>query len=86
MAFWRGEGEMWRKATWPCEELSLGRKRETGREGNTEAEDCCFPLVKLASFDLKLLGKLMAHSVRRKCHKISYETYLPVMQEISSPV
>lgn len=85
---------MWRKAAWPCEELSLGRKKETGREGNTEAEGCCFPLVKLASFDLKLLGKLMAHSLRRKClkisykkkKKISYETYLLAMQEISSPV
>ena len=77
---------MWRKATWPCEELSLGMKRETGREGNTEAGGCCFPLVKLASFDLKLLGKFMAHSLHRKCLKISYETYLLVMQEISSHV
>ena len=77
---------MWRKAPWPCEELSLGRKRETGREGNTEAGGCCFPLVKLASFDLKLLGKFMAHSLHRKCLKISYETYLLVMQEISSHV
>lgn len=25
-AFWRGRGEVWRKATWAWEELSLGRK------------------------------------------------------------
>lgn len=49
------------EATWAGEELSLGRKREAEGEKEKRRRAAAFPLVKRASCDLKLSGKLIFH-------------------------